>query len=96
MIAKVKTALRITHNMLDTDIEDCINACFADMHRVGVRVYSSDGTIDSKVESDPLIVQAVKLYARWICNYENQADRYRIAYERLRDSLSLDGDHNVH
>lgn len=88
MLEKVKLSLRISHDELNPEIQDCINACFADMERVGV-------LLPENREGDPLVCQAVKLYARWHFNYEQKAERYQLAYESLRNSLSMDGDYHV-
>ena len=85
MLQKVKDSIRIRHDKLDGDIEDNINACKRDLARVGIVAISDD---------DYLIIQAVKLYAKWQLDFEGQADRYQKAYESLRDSLSLCGDYN--
>ena len=85
MLEKVKLDLRFTHSKLDSDIQDNINACLADLRRVGV------ATID---ELDPHIIKCVKLYCRWQYNFEDQADRYRDAYKALRNGLSLHTGYN--
>ena len=46
-------------------------------------------------DTDPLILQAAKLYVKWHLNFEDEADRYRNAYEMLRNSLAMSGDYNV-
>lgn len=85
MLEVIKTALRIKHNELNEDIQRNVDACYFDLKRVGV----------NEVLQDPLIVKSVELYCKWQYNYENNAERYRIAYENLRDALSLSGDYNV-
>lgn len=86
MIDKIKVSLRIKHAQADEDLQDIISACKMDLQRVGVTKTTDD---------DFLIIQAVKLYVKWHWDFEGQADRYRKAYEALRDSLSLCGDYNV-
>lgn len=86
MLEKVKKDLRWSHSKLDEDIQDNIDACKLDLKRVGILKLD---------ESDALISKAIKLYCRWQYNFENQADRYKNAYESLRDALSLCGDYNV-
>lgn len=76
---KVKKDLRISHSKLDEDIKDNIEACRLDLKRVGIDI----------TKSDVLLEKAIKLYLRWQYNFENQADRYRNAYESLRNALSL-------
>lgn len=78
-LEKVKKDLRISHSKLDEDIQDNIEACKLDLKRVGIDVN----------KSDVLLEKAIKLYIRWQYNFENQADRYRNAYESLRNALSL-------
>lgn len=55
MLNKIKTALRISHNQLDEDIQADIDACRQDLKVCGI-VYATD--------NDPLIVNAVKLWCR--------------------------------
>ena len=54
-ISKVKLALRISHSVLDDDVEADIDACLADLKVCG---------IINPDEADPLIYNAVKLYCR--------------------------------
>lgn len=86
MKEKIKKNLRITHSKLDEDVEDCISACFSDLKRVGLK------NVEDK-KTDPLILQCLKLYSRWQFNFENQAERYRLSYENLRNALSLNKDY---
>lgn len=78
-LEKIKKDLRISHSKLDEDIQDNIEACKLDLKRVGIDV----------TKSDVLLEKAIKLYIRWQYNFEIQADRYRNAYESLRNALSL-------
>lgn len=85
MLEKVRTALRITHNKLDDELQDVINACIYDLSISGIK------NID---ENDPLIQQAVKTYAK--AEYEqdvNKANRLTQAYVSLKISMSLCGDY---
>lgn len=78
-LEKVKKDLRISHSKLDEDIQDNIEACKLDLKRVGIDVN----------KSDVLLEKTIKLFLRWQYNFENQSDRYRNAYESLRNALSL-------
>lgn len=78
-LEKIKKDLRISHSKLDEDIQDNIDACKLDLKRVGIDV----------TKSDVLLEKSIKLFLRWQYNFENQADRYRNAYESLRNALSL-------
>ncbi|MEB3428868.1 head-tail connector protein [Citroniella saccharovorans] len=86
MLDKIKLDLRISHDLIDEDIEDNIEACKLDLKRVGIV------KID---DEDPLIIKAIKLWCRYQYNFENEGDRYNKAYSMLRDALSLCGDYNV-
>lgn len=83
--AKIKAFLRIKTSdpAIDGELEDLIAACEADMVRAGV----SRGTASHK--GRPLTVQAQKLYARAYFGSGDESDRFRQAYEALRDSIAL-------
>lgn len=66
MLDKVKLALRISHNLLDSDIKDTIETARAEMIRSGV----SEDVAD---ESNPLIETAIKTY----CKAEYASDEKR-------------------
>lgn len=55
LLTKIKTALRISHDKLDEDIQADIDACLADLEVCGV--VHADNT-------DPLIFNAIKLWCR--------------------------------
>lgn len=85
MLAKVREALRITHNKLDSELQDVIDACKMDLTIAGIK------KID---DNDPLIQQAIKTYAK--AEYEqdvNKANRLTQAYVSLKISMSLCGDY---
>lgn len=86
MTEKIKDSLRIKHSALDAEITDLVAACKADLRRVGIEKIEDD---------DALIIQVAKLYVRWQMNFESEADRYRKAYEMLRNALSMCGEYNV-
>lgn len=85
MLAKVREALRITHNKLDSELQDVIDACKMDLTIAGIKKIDDD---------DPLIQQAVKTYAK--AEYEqdvNKANRLTQAYISLKISMALCGDY---
>lgn len=85
MLDKVRAALRITHNKLDNELQDVINACIYDLTIAGIKNIN---------ENDPLIQQAVKTYAK--AEYEqdvNKANRLTQAYTSLKVAMSLCGDY---
>lgn len=91
LLDKVRLALRLASDDtgLDAEINDCISACYKDLDRAGAEIFDDTGAVRDSVESDSLIVQCQKLYARWQFNYENAADRYEKAYKDTRDGISL-------
>lgn len=86
MLEKIKTALRISHNKLDSEIQDVIDAAIMSLDMHGVNA--------SGHECDPLIVNAVKLYAKWQMNYMDKADQFERAWKAALIMLSLCGEYN--
>ena len=74
-----KTAIRITNDHLDDEVQSALDAALLDLGTAGV----------SPGEGDALVDQAVKLYARWQFDFCGQGERYRQAYEALKACLSL-------
>lgn len=83
MLEKIKLALRFDDDALDDDILDNIEAAKADMKLCGI--------CENKiVNTDPLILRAVKTFCKAeFSTDDKESDRYRNAYEKLRDHLSL-------
>ena len=88
----VKTALRRTSPNLETEIEATISAGFADLKRIGIKVpeWTADG---EEPPVDPLLQQAIILYAKAYFGYNDDSEKYRIAYENLKCALSMSGDY---
>lgn len=84
LLEKVRRNLRITSSALDNDIQEDIDAAYADLERVGVNITDPDR---------PLIIKAVKLYCRWQYNFAGMGDRYQVAYEKLRDAMAISCDY---
>ena len=79
LLQKVKTALRIKHNVLDDDILDNIQACLLDLKLHGI--------IHAGAE-DPLIQNAVKLYCKTeYADDPAKAEKYGDRYAKLRACL---------
>ena len=79
ILQKVKTALRIKHTALDTDLQDNIQACLLDLKMHG---------IVHKDETDALIQNAIKLYCK--AEYTDdpeKSDVYRERYAEMRNCL---------
>ena len=91
MFNQVKMSLRLSGDTLDDDIRFNIKAALLDMGRVGI---NTKEYTNIEIEEDPLITACVILYCKWIYNYLGKGEDWLIAYEKLRDSLSLCGDYN--
>jgi hypothetical protein len=80
-LARIKTALRISHDKLDDDIQSDIDACLADLRVCGV-TYAT--------ESDPLIFNAVKLWCRAIYTDDTaKGAEYLRRYDALKSCLMV-------
>lgn len=80
-VIKIKTALRISHEKLDGDIEADIEAGLADLKVAGI-IYAT--------EEDPLIFNALKLWCRSLYTDDVvKAAEYLKRYEALKASLSM-------
>ena len=86
LLAKVKKALRISHDHLDDEIQDIINACKIDMSISGIVTIN---------ENDPLIIRAIILYCKSHMGLMNpDSVKYDQSYQTLKISLALSGDYN--
>ncbi len=81
LLNKVKTSLRISHNVLDDDLTDTIEACLADLEICGVK--------DPK-QSDKLILNAVKLFCKAAYTDDTgKAAAYQARYDALKSCLMM-------
>lgn len=85
ILDEIKTSLRITHTLLDSEITSEIAACKTDLQMAGVI------TVD---ETDALTVRAITLYCRGMHDYAGKGDRHTEAYEKLKISMALSGFYN--
>ncbi|MBD5798408.1 DNA-packaging protein [Bacillus pseudomycoides] len=88
MLDVVKKALRISHNALDDEISDLIEAARHDLMLSGV---SSE---KANVDTDPLIKRAIITYVK--ANFipdAKEAERFQLSYDMLRNHLTLAGDY---
>ena len=78
---KVKQAIRRTHDKLDEDLAADVDACLADLKRVGI-IYAD--------ETDPLMFNAIKLWCRSLNTEDTaKAAEYMKRYEDLKACLSM-------
>ena len=87
MLPKVKQALRITHDALDMEIQDLIDAAMMDLSISGVQVIN---------DNDPLILRAITLYAKAHFGLSNDdSEKYLRGYTSLKIHLALCGVYHV-
>jgi len=90
MLNSVKMALRISHDELNDEIVDLIEAARADLALSGVL---ADKTKD---DNDPLIKRAVITYCKAHFGLENEdSEKYQRSYDMIKKHLSLSGDYGV-
>jgi uncharacterized phage protein (predicted DNA packaging) len=88
MLNDIKTALRISHTALDTEILDLIEEARADLMLSGI----SD--LKANDDKDPLIKRAIKTYCKANFGFDNpDSDKLNRSYESLKNHLSLAGDY---
>lgn len=86
---KVKLSMRVDDATLDTDIQDSIDACKADL--------ALNGILSAKiVDTDPLILRAIKVYCKAeYSDDDKEASRFRESYEMLKNHLALSQEYTV-
>ena len=92
LIDDVKTALRISHNRLDDDINQHISACLDDMKRLEIAMKRLEIAVPDDTENVvevPLLLAAVKIYCMAQYDFLGKGEQYKKGYESLRDTLSL-------
>ncbi|MFC3883756.1 head-tail connector protein [Bacillus songklensis] len=88
MLADVKTALRISHDALDTDISDLIDEARQDLILAGL------SSAKANDDEDALIKRAIKTYAKAHFIADNvTAERFQKSYDMLKQHLTLAGDY---
>jgi hypothetical protein len=80
MLEKVKLAMGITVSAYDSEIQQLIAAALADLGIAGV---------DSTLQYDPLILQAVKTYVRAHFRSPADYDRIKAAYDEQKAQLMV-------
>lgn len=86
MLNKIKQSLRITHNALDIEVQDLIDAARADLHISGVLKLDDE---------DPLIIRAITVYSKANFGLDNaDSEKYQESYNSLKTHLALSGEYN--
>lgn len=86
LLTKIKASLRISHTALDDDIRDTIAACLQDLSVCGVVA----PTQQDPQETDPLILNAIKLYCRAETTDDTaKAAAFKARYDSLKACLMM-------
>ena len=89
MLDKVKLALRIQHNLLDSEIESTIASAKLEMQRAGI----SESAITSQ---DNLIETCIITYCKAIyANNDKMMEGYQKSFENQLENLRKSSDYNV-
>jgi uncharacterized phage protein (predicted DNA packaging) len=83
---KVKLALRISHNLLDDEINDVISSARQEMIRAGVAaevVNEATGETTNELVETAIKTYALEYYTRDV----KEADRYAISFQYQLDNL---------
>lgn len=87
LIEYVIQSVRVTQTeAAEAEVTALIRAAVVDLSRQGV---------DEVDLSDPLIIDAVKLYVKANYGYDKDAERFMRAYEGLSASLALSSDYDT-
>ena len=87
LINKVKTSLRVSHNSLNGEIQDLIDAAKSDLALSGVEV------ID---ETDALIIRAVTVYCKANFGWDNpDMLKFQQSYDSLKNHLTMSEDYKA-
>lgn len=91
LIDSVKQALRITTILLDTEIQDLIEAAKSDLRLSGILTRKLDNA-----SRDALIKRAIILYCKANFGLDNtDSDKYQAAYNSLKIHLTLSQEYTV-
>lgn len=83
LLQKLRKRIRISTTTLDDEISDIVDACKKDMELSGV--YGEP--------SEPLYYQATVLYLKAYFGNNDQSEKFKEAYESLKNSMALSGDY---
>lgn len=85
MLSDVRSALRISSNAFDSELEMYISACKTDLKGSGLKTIS---------ETDNLTKVAIIKYCRAEMNYQGNGDKWKEAYREQKIAMGLNGDYN--
>lgn len=88
MLVKIKNAMRISHNALDTTLWADIEAGALELKRSGVSVYEND-----ELKDDALVENAIRYYVFALEDYNGKAQQYQQSFEKLRNAMAQSKDY---
>ena len=78
-VQDIKTALRMSHAVLDQEVQATIAAAVLDLQSGGMPVGVDNALSD----------EAIRLYCKWRYDYMGKAAQYERSYEKLKSVLAL-------
>ena len=81
LLAKAKTALRVTTTAFDDEIKDIISAGYEDLETRGVQIVVSENSVS------PMVLRALLTYVRMYFGDPDNWERLRDAYDRQLGQL---------
>lgn len=78
-VQDIKTALRMSHAVLDQEVQATIAAAVLDLQGGGMPVGVDNALSD----------EAIRLYCKWRYDYMGKAAQYERSYEKLKSVLAL-------
>lgn len=79
-IEQMRSMVRISHTKLDNELEMLKEAYLTDLSMSGVNTIP---------DGDMLSLATLRLYLRWLMDYNGEADRYMQAYQSAKIAMSL-------
>lgn len=77
---EMRLMLRISHSLIDAELETLKASFLADLAMCGVSHIP---------DNDSLAKSCLRMYLRWQENYNGEAERYKEAYTGLKVAMSL-------
>ena len=78
-VQEIKTALRMSHAVLDMEIQATIAAAVLDLQSAGMKVGVDNALSD----------EAIRQYCKWRYDYMGKAAQYEHSYDRLKSVLAM-------
>lgn len=82
MLELIKTALRVTTDAFDDEIQVYIDDCIKSMNKLGVVAATAD-------TNDPQIMTAVMAYCKWKFGHSDEKDAWQHIYEEKLAELKM-------